>query len=116
MKIRIVRECRDKFTNELYRRGMIVDFEEARALNTIKRGYAKEVKEQPLLEMEIVEEEILEVEEQEEVVEVPPLENEPLKLSELTKAQLVALAKESKVPHSGTKAEIIERLLALDEE
>lgn len=86
MKIKFIRRCMDKHTLELYQEDMAKEFDDARALEIIQTGYAKEVEE---------------------------TKEEPLKLSEMTKKELVELAKENGVAHSGTKEEIIQRLLAL---
>lgn len=86
MNIKFKYECIDKHTKERYEQGQVKEFDEKRGLEIIKTGYAEEIE---------------------------VLEEDTIKLSEMTKKELVELAKENGVSHTGTKEDIIKRLLEL---
>lgn len=111
-KIKFIYNCMDKYTRVNYNAGDIHEFEDARADEIVATGYAKVITEfaTKVQEAEELADETVEemVESTEETVED---EEKPLKLSELSKEELVALAKEYGVATRGTKADIIKRLL-----
>lgn len=88
------------YTLEEYNVGDVKEFKDARALDIIATGYAKEVKESEFPQ-EIVSEYIASKisEEKEE------------KLSDLKKSELIEIAKDMGVSTRGTKEDIIERIL-----
>lgn len=94
MKVRFVNDCHDKYNGTPYRKGDVLEFEYDRALEIIKTGYAigefssDEVKE----------------------------EDKPIKLTELTKEELIEVAKENNVSYRGSKNDIIKRLLDKQDE
>lgn len=90
MRIKFLDGCVDKYTREAYKKDQEKEFDDTRALEIIKTGYAVEIR-------------------------VCEQSDEPIKLSELSKKELVALAKEYGLPHSGTKDEIISRILVWQE-
>lgn len=120
MKIKFNRTCKDKNTGEMYSAGMIKEFDDARALEIINTGYADEyvetVKEVVDIEkhLETLEEpkEDEKVQKEEEVVDE---DVEVIKLSDLTVKELKEMCKEVGVATTGSKDELIERLLATQE-
>ena len=81
MKIKFIDGCVDKYTGESYKKEQEKEFDEARALEIVGTGYAIVIEEEKKIDLE-----------------------------ELSKKELVALAKSKGLPHSGTKEEIINRL------
>lgn len=131
MKIKFLKRCQDKYDNNVkYHAGEVHEFKEERAKEIIATGYARALDSQEekqidvfehqkeLEQQENVENEEIDQEQQEDVEQQPPLETvlEPVKLSDLKKEELVELAKENGVSIRGTKEEIIERLMKLQEE
>ena len=116
-KIKFMYNCMDKYTRVNYTAGDVHEFEDARADEIVATGYAKVVTEfaTKMQEAEELAEETVEEKVQEAEVSVEETveddEEKPLKLSELSKDELVALAKEYGVATRGTKADIIKRLL-----
>lgn len=115
-KLRFTNVCKDKYTKERYAKGAIHEFEDARADEIVATGYAKviEVIQENEENVQEPKEEIQEVEDLSDVdmtIDDVEFEDEPVKLSELTKEELVALAKEHGVSTRGNKADIINRLL-----
>ena len=96
MKIEFTRECMDKTTHERYHIGEVREFSSERALEICGVGFALIVEDEPAKE-----------------VAQEATNEEPLKLSEMKKAELVELAKEHGVSTKGTKEEIIQRVLQL---
>ena len=88
IKLKFKKNCMDKYTHAYYEADSIHEFDTGRAIEILDTGYAEAIAEA--------------------VVEK---EKCPIELTKLTKAQLVEMAKECRVSTSGTKAEIIQRLL-----
>lgn len=102
MKIKFKCDCKDKHTKKQYRAGFEYDIEDVRAKEILATGYAEEVKEQK--EPEKAKKETKTATERLKAGEM-------VNLSDFKKAELVELAKKAGVSASGTKEDIIERLL-----
>lgn len=115
MKLRFNQVCRDKHTGETYEKGKTYEFADERGKEILKSGYAEEV---------VVVQIPKEPTKQEPPKEEPTAPTEPqdletkldsgmvVNLHELSKEELVKLAKKEGVSIRGNKDDIIERLLA----
>ena len=118
MKIKFLNTCMDKHTYELYEKDMEKEFDEERALEIIATGYAEIIQEFAEIIQEFaenVQKDELNVQKSEhfekDKLTIKQEDDEAYaKLLSLTKKELVAMAKEKDVPHSGTKEEIANRL------
>ena len=127
-KLKFIWDCMDKHTRKNYDKGSIHEFEDVRADEIVATGYAKvveEIEELPQEEVEVVEEATEEIEVSEDDVTIDDIsfedeeevvEDGVVKLSELSKPQLIELAKECRVSTRGTKEDIIKRLLEVQAE
>lgn len=117
MKVKFNRTCKDKNTGAMYSSGMIKEFDDARALEIINTGYADEYVEtvKEVVDIEKHLETLEEKEEVEQVQEVVDEDVEVIKLSDLTVKELKEMCKEVGVATTGSKDELIERLLATQE-
>lgn len=95
MKLRFHCECRDKYTDAVYQRGMVYDFPDERGQEIINTGYARMVIEEPDEPQPAVEQQEIKVQ----------------YMHDMSLKELRALAKEVGVATRGTKDEIIERIL-----
>ena len=91
MKIKFVKVCKDKHTDEYYNVGQIKEFNDDRAVEIIKTGYAEEFKEEP---KKVIEENT-----------AVRVEVEKLSLKELKKC-----CKDLGLATSGTKQDLINRI------
>lgn len=105
MKLRFSCECVDKYNGKTYRRGCTYDFDEDRAKEILATGRADEVKEEKPIEQPTEPKE-------EKTVNQKLDDGELVNLLDLKKSELVEIAKKVGVSTSGTKEQIIERLLA----
>lgn len=104
MKIIFKQECRDKNNGAMYKVGEVHVFEDERAKEILKSGYADLVEEVKETKNDVA---------QEKKTLQERLDNgEIIELNSLTKSELVNLAKEQGVSVRGSKEDIIERLLA----
>lgn len=123
-KLKFIWDCMDKHTRKNYDKGSIHEFDDVRADEIVATGYAEvieAIEELPQEEVEVVEEateEEIEVSEDDVTIDDISFEDEEevvedgvVKLSELSKPQLIELAKECRVSTRGTKEDIIQRLL-----
>lgn len=123
MKIKFVRACQDKHSGEMYRVGQVKEFDDERALEIIATRYAVEVKEEPKVDalvhlvqqaeaQKATENVALEATNENVALQATnDAEYEPVHLSELSKAELIEIAKDLGVAIRGTKEELIERIL-----
>lgn len=98
MKIKFIKACKDKDTNELYHANQEKEFDDDRALEIIEKGFAVEVLEEH------------------EKIEYEPPQVELVKLSDLKVEDLREICKANGLTIRGTKEEIIERILKYQEE
>ena len=91
MLIKFLKFCKDKNTDEHYNLEQIKEFDDARALEIIKTGYALEIKEEPKEEVK---------------------ENEPVKvdIDSLPLKELKKCCKDLGLATSGTKQDLINRI------
>lgn len=108
MKLRFNCECVDKYTNQKYRRGCVYEFDEDRAKEILATKRADEVKEPQVKASDDKKDD--------RSLDQRLDDGEMVNLHELKKAELVKLAEEAGVSTSGTKQDIIDRLLECAEQ
>lgn len=98
MLVKFIKQCMDKNTNEMYYSGTVKEFDDVRAKEIIKTGYAIEFTESKI-------ERAIEVQDTLVDPNVVKVDLESLTLKELKKC-----AKDLGLATTGTKAELIERI------
>lgn len=114
MKLRFIQDCKDKITGNMYYTNAEYVFDDERAKEILATGYAEVVegKNVPKKDEKEQQKEIVPSNKEKKSVEERMQDGEIVNLYTLTKKELEKLAKEKGVATSGTKEEIIERLLA----
>lgn len=101
MKLKFNARVQDKYTKAIYEKDSVHEFEDKRAMEILSTGYA-----------DIVEEEAKEIDNLDEALE----NGEMVDLNQLTLKELKKLAKEEGVSTSGSKSDIIERIMSKHED
>jgi hypothetical protein len=100
MKLKFNARVQDKYTKAIYEKDSVYEFEDERAMEILATGYADIV------------EEAKEIDNLDEALE----NGEMVDLNQLTLKELKKLAKEEGVSTSGSKSNIIERIMSKHED
>lgn len=119
MKLRFKTTCKDKYTGVKYERGKTYEFEETRGKEILRTGKAEIDKSEVVIINSLPQHEPQPIEEKpkEEVKVEKDLmtlleEGVVVNLNDYKREEIIKLARKLKVATKGTKAEIIERILA----
>lgn len=111
MKLRFKEKCKDKYTGTMYEKGETYEFEDERGQDIIKTGRAELVLDIRSEGTGVSQEDVKEVTD----LEVELDKGEMVNLQNVSKEELIKLAKKMHVSIRGSKEDIIERIMAASE-